>query len=70
MLLRIKKQFTTTQIIAYGFLVAILVGSVLLTLPIASRSGHSTPYVDALFTSTTSICVTGLATVTTFTGIT
>jgi len=65
MLLRIKKQFTTTQIIAYGFLVAILVGSVLLTLPIASRNGQSTPYVDALFTSTTSICVTGLATVTT-----
>jgi len=65
MLFRIKKKFTTTQIIAYGFLAAILVGSVLLTLPIASRSGHSTPYVDALFTSTTSICVTGLTTVTT-----
>jgi len=65
MLLRIKKQFTTTQMIAYGFLAAILVGSVLLTLPIASRNGNATPYVDALFTSTTSICVTGLTTVTT-----
>ena len=65
MLLRIKKQFTTTQMIAYGFLMAILVGSFLLTLPIASRDGKFTPYVDALFTSTTSICVTGLTTVTT-----
>jgi len=65
MFLRIKKQFTTTQMIAYGFLMAILVGSFLLTLPIASRDGKFTPYVDALFTSTTSICVTGLTTVTT-----
>jgi len=65
MLLRIKRQFTTTQIIAYGYLAAILVGSILLVLPIASRDGHATSYVDALFTSTTSICVTGLTTVTT-----
>ena len=65
MLLRIKKQFTTTQMIAYGFLAAILVGSILLTLPISSRNGNATPYVDALFTSTTSICVTGLMTLTT-----
>lgn len=65
MLLKIRKKFTTTQIIAYGFLTAILFGSVLLTLPISSRDGNATHYVDALFTSTSSICVTGLTTVTT-----
>lgn len=65
MLPRIKKELTTTQIIAYGFLAAILFGSILLSLPIASRDGNATPYIDALFTATTSICVTGLTTVTT-----
>lgn len=65
MFFKIKKKFTTTQMIAYGFLAAILLGSVLLTLPISSRDGNATHYVDALFTSTTSICVTGLTTVTT-----
>ena len=62
-----KKSFElrTTQIIALGFAILILTGSVLLTLPIASSSGESTPYIDALFTATTSSCVTGLVTVVT-----
>ena len=59
-----KIRFTTTQLIMLSFLGAILVGSILLTLPISS-SGERVPYVDALFTATTSICVTGLVTVTT-----
>ena len=37
-------------------------GSVLLALPISSRSGEPVPYLDALFTATTSTCVTGLVT--------
>ncbi|MBR5316577.1 MAG: potassium transporter KtrB [Lachnospiraceae bacterium] len=44
-----------------SFFGAILVGSVLLTLPISS-AGERVPYIDALFTATTSICVTGLVT--------
>lgn len=51
------------QTIALGFLVVILTGSFLLSLPIAAADGIATPYVDALFTSTTSVCVTGLVTV-------
>ena len=59
-----KKKFTlsTTQIILLSFLVTILVGSVLLSLPISSASGEAVPYIDALFMATTSTCVTGLVT--------
>ena len=59
-----KKKFTlsTTQIILLSFLVTILAGSALLALPISSSSGESVSYLDALFTATTSTCVTGLVT--------
>lgn len=60
-----KKTLTTTQIIAYGFLITIIVGALLLMLPIASKSGEWTNFIDALFTATTSVCVTGLTTVST-----
>lgn len=65
-----KKKFrinlTTTQIILVSFLLAILVGSALLALPVSAADGHALPYIDALFTATTSICVTGLVTVPTY----
>ena len=57
-----KFQLTTTQIILLSFLVTVLLGSLLLSLPISSASGKSVPYLDALFTATTSACVTGLVT--------
>lgn len=38
----------------------ILVGALLLMLPAATRSGEGTPFLDALFTSTSAVCVTGL----------
>ena len=62
-----KKSFElkTTQIIGLGFAILILAGSILLSLPIASADGTATPYIDALFTATTSSCVTGLVTVVT-----
>lgn len=56
-------QLSTTQKIMLSFLCAILVGSFLLALPISSATGEAVPYIDALFTATTSICVTGLVTV-------
>ncbi|MBR3392827.1 MAG: potassium transporter KtrB [Firmicutes bacterium] len=64
-----KKRFylSTTQIIMLTFLTADLIGSVLLALPISSATGQAVPYLDALFTSTTSVCVTGLVTVPTVT---
>lgn len=58
--------FTTTRIIALGFLGAIFVGTLLLMLPVSSAAGRMTGPVDALFTSTTSVCVTGLVTVPTY----
>lgn len=60
-----KNEFTTTQMIAGGFLAAIILGTILLMLPISAKNGEATPIIDALFTATTSICVTGLTTVTT-----
>ena len=58
-----KIMLSTTQIILLSFLVTILVGSLLLALPISSASGEAVPYLDALFTATTSTCVTGLVTI-------
>jgi trk system potassium uptake protein TrkH len=46
---------------------AILVGSLLLSLPISTQTGISVSYVDALFTATTATCVTGLVTLPTVT---
>ena len=57
-----KIKLTTTQLILLSFLIAIVAGSLLLMLPISSATGQSVAYVDALFTATTAVCVTGLVT--------
>lgn len=57
---RKKKSLTQTQFIAFGFFVLILTGTLLLTLPFASRDGHSMDFLGALFTATSASCVTGL----------
>ena len=57
-----KFSLSTTQFIMLSFLLAVFVGSVLLALPVSSASGTAIPYIDALFTATTSVCVTGLVT--------
>ncbi|NFD77149.1 Trk family potassium uptake protein [Clostridium botulinum] len=56
----IGRRFTPVQILAIGFAIVIFVGAVLLSLPISSQSGQRTPFLDCLFTSTSSVCVTGL----------
>ena len=61
-----KLKPSTTHIILFSFLIAVLLGAVLLSLPISSATGKWTPFVDALFTSTTATCVTGLVVVPTF----
>lgn len=50
-----------------GFLIIILIGSILLSLPISSANGKSTLYLDSLFVSTSAVCVTGLTPVVTAT---
>lgn len=61
-----KIRLKETQLLILGYLLVILVGSFLLCLPAASRDGEWTNYADALFTATSSTCVTGLVTVDTF----
>lgn len=58
---------STTQIILLSFLATVLIGSLLLSLPVSTSDGNSVPYIDALFTATTSTCVTGLVTLPTVT---
>ncbi len=50
-------------LLALGFLAVIFVGTVLLGLPIASKSGQSIGLFDSLFTATSAVCVTGLVAV-------
>ena len=50
-------------LLALGFLVTIFTGSLLLSLPIANQQGTIIPYITALFTATSAVCVTGLVVV-------
>lgn len=59
---KLKLKMTNTRIIAISFALVILVGTILLCTPFASADGTWTHPVDALFTATTSTCVTGLIT--------
>ncbi len=59
------RHLSTPKILVGSFAVVILIGTILLCLPAASATGTATPLLDALFTATTSTCVTGLTTVTT-----
>lgn len=51
------------QVVVVGFAGAILIGTVLLLLPVSSADGRPPSFVDALFTSTSAVCVTGLTVV-------
>lgn len=61
-----KSKMSSTQVMVLGFLLAIVIGSFLLMIPAATTKGQHTDYLTALFTATTSICVTGLVVVDTF----
>jgi trk system potassium uptake protein TrkH len=56
-------RFTPPQILAMGFAIIIILGSFLLTLPIASEKHIATSFLDAFFTATSATCVTGLVVV-------
>ena len=57
------KKLSTSRIIALGFALAILTGSILLMLPCSVRPGVHLEYIDSLYTSTSAVCVTGLVSV-------
>ena len=61
-----KRGLSSAQIIPLGFLLLILIGTGLLSLPFATASGVRAPFLTALFTATTSVCVTGLVVVDTY----
>lgn len=54
-----KAKKSTTRLIASGFALIILAGALLLSLPIANKSGHGN-WLNSLFTATSATCVTGL----------
>ncbi|MGE5606394.1 MAG: TrkH family potassium uptake protein [Bacteroidota bacterium] len=56
-------RFTPSRILVLGFASLILIGAFLLTLPFASKDGQSLRFLDALFTATSAVCVTGLVVV-------
>ncbi len=62
-----KFYLSQTQYIAFGFFILIAAGTVLLMLPVSSNDGCSISFLDALFTSASASCVTGLVVVDTWT---
>lgn len=60
-----KARKSTTRMIAFGFAMIILIGTLLLSLPFANKSGHGN-ILNALFTATSATCVTGLVVVDTY----
>ncbi|MDI6813818.1 MAG: TrkH family potassium uptake protein [Desulfitobacteriaceae bacterium] len=66
----INSRMTPARVLVLGFTAVILVGGLLLTLPLATRDGLGLSLLDALFTSTSAVCVTGLVVVDTLTTFT
>lgn len=54
------RHITSFQVIILGFFSVIMIGSFLLMLPFATQDGAGASFSDALFTSTSAVCVTGL----------
>jgi trk system potassium uptake protein len=55
-----RKKLSAPQLIAASFAGLLLLGGLLLSLPAAAAPGHDISFLDALFTATSAICVTGL----------
>lgn len=59
--MKVKFKLSVWQILALAYLLGTLLGSILLILPFATKSGQSTSYLNALFTSVSAVCITGLS---------
>ncbi|MCR5300855.1 MAG: potassium transporter TrkH [Lachnospiraceae bacterium] len=62
----LRLRLSPTQLIPLSFMLVILLGAILLLLPVSSAPGQETDFTTALFTATTSVCVTGLVVVDTY----
>lgn len=58
-----RSSASSSLVLVYGFLGLIALGTVFLILPVSSKTGQSTSFIDALFTATSAVCVTGLVVV-------
>lgn len=70
MTLKISNLFTPARVLVLGFSLLILIGALLLTLPEATRDGQGLSFLNAMFTATSAVCVTGLVVVDTGTTFT
>jgi len=57
---KIKKKLSYARVIVIGILITILIGTLLLMLPVSTRSGESAGFTTSIFTATSAVCVTGL----------
>lgn len=57
-----NKRIPPNRYLLFGFAIIILIGSLLLYLPFSQRDAADISYIDALFTSVSAVCVTGLVT--------
>ena len=62
---RLVKRLKPGQILTIGFFSVVMLGALLLTLPVATIDRETLGFVDALFTATSAVCVTGLTVVNT-----
>ena len=60
---KLLKTQSAPRIIASGFALVIFIGSLLLMLPCSIQPGTHLDYIDALYTSASAVCVTGLTVV-------
>ncbi len=57
-----KSKISPTKILVFGMILIIFLGAIILKLPISNKQGKSIEFIDAFFTSTSAVCVTGLVT--------
>jgi len=55
-----KDKLSPTKFLLFGMLVIIVIGAIILKLPISNQAGKRISTIDAFFTSTSAVCVTGL----------
>ena len=58
--LKKRNTLSQTQFIAFGFMAIILLGTLLLMLPVSSKTGEGSSFLNCLFTAASASCVTGL----------
>ena len=55
-----KNRISPTKFLLFGMLLIIIIGTIILKMPISNKIGKNISLIDAFFTSTSAVCVTGL----------